>query len=111
MRPRRINFTLPKLFQVSKTGCSFRRGCMFSALAFCYVCVWAQAPKPTLRTESSKASTTTTPTSIPQLTAGDVEAFLDGLVPLQLGREDIAGAVILVVKDGKILLSKGYGYA
>jgi CubicO group peptidase (beta-lactamase class C family) len=111
MRPRRINFTLPKLFQVSKTVCSFRRGCMFSALALCCVCVWAQAPKPTLRTESSKTSTTTTPTSIPQLTASDVEAFLDGLVPLQLGREDIAGAVILVVKDGKILFSKGYGYA
>ncbi len=45
------------------------------------------------------------------MTANDVEAFLDGLVPLQLAREDIAGAVIVVVKNGNILFSKGYGYA
>lgn len=30
---------------------------------------------------------------------------------MQLQREDIAGAVVVVVKDGKILVSKGYGYA
>ncbi len=46
-----------------------------------------------------------------QLTAADVSAFLDGLVPLQLERSDIAGAVIVVVKDGRILFAKGYGYA
>ena len=27
-----------------------------------------------------------------ELTAADLEAFLDGLVPLQLAREDVAGA-------------------
>jgi CubicO group peptidase (beta-lactamase class C family) len=45
------------------------------------------------------------------LTAPDLEAFLDGLVPLQIGRADVAGAVVAVVKDGKILFAKGYGYA
>lgn len=45
------------------------------------------------------------------MTAPDIEAFLDGVMPLQLRREDIAGAVILVVKDGKVLFSKGYGYS
>jgi CubicO group peptidase (beta-lactamase class C family) len=45
------------------------------------------------------------------MTTSDVEAFLDGLVPLQLAREDIAGAVIVIVKNGNILFSKGYGYA
>jgi CubicO group peptidase (beta-lactamase class C family) len=45
------------------------------------------------------------------LTAPDVEAFLDGVMPLQLQRENIAGAAIVVVKDGKILFSKGYGYS
>jgi CubicO group peptidase (beta-lactamase class C family) len=45
------------------------------------------------------------------MAAPDIESFLDGLMPLQLQREDIAGAVILVVKDGKILFSKGYGYS
>lgn len=45
------------------------------------------------------------------MTAADVEAFFDGSVPIQLQREDIAGAVIVVVKDGKILFAKGYGYS
>ena len=45
------------------------------------------------------------------LTAQDLETFLDGIVPLQLAREDIAGATVAVVKDGKLLFAKGYGYA
>lgn len=47
----------------------------------------------------------------PSLTKTDIESFLDGVMPLQLAREDIAGAVIAVVKDGKILFAKGYGYS
>jgi CubicO group peptidase (beta-lactamase class C family) len=47
----------------------------------------------------------------PAMTAADVEAFLDGLVPAQLAREDIAGAVVVVVNDGKVLFEKGYGWA
>ena len=46
-----------------------------------------------------------------ELTAEDVHAFLDGFLPMQLEREDIAGAVVLVVKDGAILFAKGYGYS
>jgi CubicO group peptidase (beta-lactamase class C family) len=46
-----------------------------------------------------------------ELTAEDVHAFLDGFIPMQLEREDIAGAVVLVVKDGAILFAKGYGYS
>lgn len=49
--------------------------------------------------------------STPALTAEDLEAFLDGMMPSQLNREDIAGAVIAVVKDGKVLFAKGYGYS
>jgi len=45
------------------------------------------------------------------MTADDVSAFLDGIMPQQLAREDIAGAVISVVKDGKVLFAKGYGYS
>ena len=45
------------------------------------------------------------------LSAGDLSAFLDGLVPMQLQREDIAGAVVAVVKDGQLLFARGYGYA
>ena len=32
-------------------------------------------------------------------------------LPIQLQRDDIAGAVVLVVKDGKVLFAKGYGYS
>ena len=46
-----------------------------------------------------------------ELTAADVAAFLDGILPAQLQREDIAGATVAVVKDGKTLFAKGYGYA
>jgi CubicO group peptidase (beta-lactamase class C family) len=46
-----------------------------------------------------------------EMTPADVEAFLDGLVPQQLAREDIAGAVVAVVKDGRVLFAKGYGYS
>ncbi|HNT24854.1 MAG TPA: serine hydrolase domain-containing protein [Anaerolineales bacterium] len=40
-----------------------------------------------------------------------LEAFLDGLVNYQLSSQHIAGAVVAVVLDGEILLTKGYGYA
>src|SRR5262249_27382237 len=46
-----------------------------------------------------------------EMTTADIEAFMDGLMPLQLERGDIAGAVVAVVKDGKLLFAKGYGYA
>lgn len=46
-----------------------------------------------------------------ELTAPDLEAFLDGLVPLQIEQADVAGAVVAVVKDGRVLLAKGYGFA
>ena len=57
-----------------------------------------------------------TPTEIPgpsphALTRADAEAWLDGFFPYALERGDVAGAVVAVVKDGNILLQKGYGFA
>jgi CubicO group peptidase (beta-lactamase class C family) len=51
------------------------------------------------------------PTGAHPLTTPDLEAFFDGILPLQLERSDVAGASVLVMKDGNILLEKGYGYA
>src|SRR5580692_2166511 len=45
------------------------------------------------------------------LEKADLEAFFDGLIPLQMERSDVAGATVLVMKDGKELLKKGYGYS
>lgn len=79
----------------------------------------AQRPAPHARPKTAvngKVKPSATPASpavngAAQLTAEDVGAFLDGVVPLQLKRENIAGAVVLVVKDGKVLYAKGYGYS
>lgn len=45
------------------------------------------------------------------LTRPDLEAWLDGFMPYALQRGNVAGAVVVVVKDGQVLLQKGYGYA
>ena len=45
------------------------------------------------------------------LTADDVNAWLDGYMPYALKTGDIAGAVVVVVKDGKILTERGFGYS
>ncbi|HKY53634.1 MAG TPA: serine hydrolase domain-containing protein [Anaerolineales bacterium] len=41
----------------------------------------------------------------------EVEAFMDGLMTSQMREHHIPGAVVVVVKDGEVLFSKGYGYA
>jgi CubicO group peptidase (beta-lactamase class C family) len=41
----------------------------------------------------------------------DLQAWLDGLLPYAMKSGDIAGAVVAVVKDGRVLFQQGYGYA
>lgn len=41
----------------------------------------------------------------------DLEIFLDSFMPAQLKEKHIPGAAVAVVKDGRLVLSKGYGYA
>lgn len=60
---------------------------------------------------SVSPGTAAQPVNSREMTAADVSAFLDGIMPLQLAREDIAGAVVLIVKDGRVLFAKGYGYS
>src|SRR4030095_14904681 len=81
--------------------------------SFLFASVWGQVPdlpKPP-NDQGNKQSTTKIDSNVHELTAQDLEAFLDGIVPVQLERDDIAGATISVVKDGKLLFAKGYGYA
>jgi len=88
---------------------------LVSMLVFAWITsLTAQGPKPA--TPKPKAETKTeavpiTPPSTHAMTTEDVGAFLDGIMPQQLAREDIAGAVISIVKDGKVLFAKGYGYS
>jgi CubicO group peptidase (beta-lactamase class C family) len=46
-----------------------------------------------------------------ELSAADVDAWLDGYLPFVLAQADIAGAVVVIVKDGHVLTQRGYGYA
>jgi CubicO group peptidase (beta-lactamase class C family) len=47
----------------------------------------------------------------PQLTQPDADAWLDGFFPYTLESNDIAGAVVVIVKDGQVLTQRGFGYA
>jgi CubicO group peptidase (beta-lactamase class C family) len=71
-----------------------------SVIAFSWSCASAQSP-----------ASATSSTPAPELTRADLESWLDGFFPYALQQADIAGAVVSVVKDGEVLLQKGYGYA
>ena len=73
----------------------------------------AQGPKPVIPKPKAKPETTPAQpsTGAHEITPEDVGPFLDGIFPQQLSREDIAGAVVAVVKDGKVIYVKGYGYS
>ena len=45
------------------------------------------------------------------MTAADVNAWLDGFMPNVLATGDMAGAVVVVVKDGQVLTQRGFGFA
>ncbi|HEX2993227.1 MAG TPA: serine hydrolase, partial [Anaerolineales bacterium] len=51
------------------------------------------------------------PVSVGITTAAEMEAFLDGVIDSQMKENHVPGAVVTVVKDGVVFLSKGYGYA
>ena len=51
------------------------------------------------------------PVNLAPLTRADLEIWLDGFMPYALHQGDVAGAVVVVVKDGQVLLEKGYGYS
>jgi CubicO group peptidase (beta-lactamase class C family) len=68
-------------------------------------------PRRTAEKNIAPTAVTQAPQATPQLTQTDLEAFFDGFMPIQLQRDDIAGAVITVVKDGQVVFAKGYGFS
>jgi CubicO group peptidase (beta-lactamase class C family) len=77
----------------------------------------ARSPQAAVTAKSAAAPAAEKPASASSagvahaLERADLEAFFDGIIPLQLERSDIAGATVLVMKDGKDLLRKGYGFS
>jgi CubicO group peptidase (beta-lactamase class C family) len=74
-----------------------------------------QDPRPAVvaqpAAEAPAQPATVATSTAPSLTRADLGAWLDGFMPYALERGDIAGAVVVVVKDGRVVLQKGYGYA
>ena len=76
--------------------------------------LWSQKPKVNPLAPKSKAPAPASQEPIAgthEMTPEDVGAFLDGIMPQQLATADIGGVVISVVKDGKVIFAKGYGYS
>src|SRR3974390_86340 len=86
---------------------SFARVVIFTLLSV--VALVAQVPSETNPAKQQVVLPSSSQTA--PLTKEDVEVFLDGFMPMQLQREDIAGAVVMIVKDGRVLFAKGYGFS
>lgn len=66
------------------------------------------------RTAAAQAPPQPDPAAPPAATTLDpvrLEAFLDGVITDAMAREHVAGAVISVVQNGRLVLKKGYGFA
>jgi CubicO group peptidase (beta-lactamase class C family) len=62
----------------------------------------------------SEAPATASPVPVPPastLSGDDAAAWLDGFMPYALARGSIPGAIVIVVKDGQVILKRGYGVA
>ena len=64
-----------------------------------------------VRAQVDSKSTESHTISVRTLTASDLETFLDRVIPQQLESQHVPGATVAVVKNGKVLLTKGYGFA
>ncbi len=70
-----------------------------------------QEAKPAKPAVAASVAPPAAPSATPALTKQDLDSWLDGYLPYALASADIAGAVVVVVKDGQVLTEKGYGYA
>src|ERR1039458_4935736 len=104
-----------KMYATNKRGCpmfSLRKSRVFVGVAAAFGAAGiAVAQVPAVRVTPSVSPTSTVPQQLAAghlLTREDLQSWLDGIVPYALQRGDVAGAVVVVVKDGQVLLQKGY---
>lgn len=84
---------------------------LLAALAACAPSAGPPLPGPSIPEGPAESSSAPTASAPAELTAQDVETWLDGRLPAALQRADIPGATVAVVHDGQILTTRGYGYA
>ncbi|RZJ99581.1 MAG: class A beta-lactamase-related serine hydrolase, partial [Novosphingobium sp.] len=90
------------------------RAALFGGLLLLGGAVALQGQAPSLPQAAAPQGDLAAPTAPPAtavLTKADVDTWLDGYMPFALRSGDIPGAVVTVVKDGKILTARGFGYA
>src|SRR5947209_5939898 len=90
-----------------------RRAIALLSLMFA-VAALAQAPQKPLQPKApQQAPPVPAPTQAQppaQMTPADLDAFFAGILPVQIQRSDVAGAVVCVIRNGQIVFAKGYGY-
>jgi CubicO group peptidase (beta-lactamase class C family) len=121
LRISRVHYMLPDHDCIDRTGEPGMRKLIMCLLLLLPLCssILGQGPNPRNPARSARPAAKEEPrqpadqkaAGPAELTSADLDAFLDGVVPLQLKQNDIAGATVAVVKDGQLLFAKGYGYA
>ena len=90
-------------------------GAMAALLLLAGAAVEAAGQQPSLSPVTPKIGTESpvaAPTSATRaLTRADLEPWLGGFMTYALKRVGVAGAVVVIVKDGEVVLQKGYGWA
>ncbi|MDD3136995.1 MAG: serine hydrolase [Methanoregula sp.] len=72
----------------------------------CVLCLPAAASDQTVIPNSTSIALSGNGPSDP----AEVEAFLDSVMPANLARYNVPGATVAVVRDGRLVVAKGYGY-
>lgn len=67
------------------------------------------SPLPTAAQPQRRAPAATAPLDAARLAS--LENFIDGVMAQQLATREVAGAVVTVVHGGRVIVSRGYGYA
>jgi len=87
------------------------RGCQLLLAATFAVCSSLSQAQIQINPLPEPKAATITQLGAHELTAGDVQPWLDEQMAKAMSAGNIAGAVAVVVKDGNVVVSKGYGYA
>ncbi len=113
-RKRRIRFpraTAPRTFPPDRQG-AFRA--LYLPVQEGPIMTWLRAPLLVALLATTPAAQDTLPPAAARSGPTDpaeLEAFLDGVMKIQLDEHNTVGAVVTVVKDGQVFFAKGYGYA
>ncbi len=105
-----LNTKLPRAPAQSRLIPAAAAALLALALALFTVAIARAAAPAAPQASPLPAAPAATPAGAP-LTAEDLDTWLDGYLPYALRVDDIAGAVVVVVKDGAVVTERGYGFA